>query len=195
MRQADSEYLYRYWAALKGSRRAPAWRELQPRHLGRLLPDMFSLRAGTSAIGFAGSRLRARLGPRIDDVPFAAFWTEAGVGEIRAALRLMTRSRRPLVLHAAALPDRTGTSTVEILLLPVAQASGGGNSPAAIGILSLDPGVKLAGGRPLLRLHGWQDAEASLADRAEPAAEEPQPRRREAAFSLDVIDGGRHRTS
>jgi len=175
MRHVKTLHLYRYWAALKGTRPSPALSEFQPAILRSLMADVFTLRGAPRAFGYAGSRLRATLRQPLDGRAFDQIWPEADRGDIHRLLVAVTEDGVPVILQFRldwAHPDMTAaTAEGEALLVPASDAAGA--APAVMGSFALFDGRAAHTARPALSLISASFPSRTVATAAPAVARQP----------------------
>jgi hypothetical protein len=134
MRHVKTLHLYRYWAALKGTRPAPRLSEFAPVILRSLMADVFTLRGTPLAFGYAGSRLRAALCRPVDGAAFEQLWQDADRADIQRLLAAVAGDRMPVILRLRLDWRHHSPIEAETLLVPALDSA---RSPAIIGSMAL----------------------------------------------------------
>ncbi len=175
MRHVKTLHLYRYWAALKGTRPRPALSEFQPTILRSLMADIFTLRGEPHAFGYAGSRLRATLRQPLDGHAFDQLWPQEDRADIRRLLAAVVEEGLPVILQLRldwSYPDGAARMAEgEALLVPASDAAGG--APAVMGSFALFDGGAAQAARPALSLRSASFPSRTVATAEPTHAPEP----------------------
>jgi hypothetical protein len=122
MRQASTRELFAYWDALRGSRKAPDRREIDPGAIRAILPDVFLLGLDVQRhyrFQLAGTSVCALFGRELRDTAFSTLWSPT------CGLAMAKLVQCVIDDCAGALTDITGsnedgdTVDLEMILLPL----------------------------------------------------------------------------
>lgn len=122
MRHKMTQTLYAYWNDVRRGRIAPQRLEIQPAHLGELLPDTFILErsdARTYRFRLAGTRTTSRFGMELRGVNFLDRWTAGDRAMLEHHFEGITEVGRVGVFTANATFESGRAANFEILVLPL----------------------------------------------------------------------------
>ena len=119
--------LFYYWMGLKQTRPAPSRRDIEPRQIKSLLPNLFMLeRVDTKHIIFrlAGTAFCERYGREFREHNFLALWRGDDHLRVRTLIdQLLDQAKPGLITYRGESIDRL-TLDSEILLLPICDENG-----------------------------------------------------------------------
>jgi hypothetical protein len=117
-----SRELFAYWAAIKGSRRAPSRQALEPTAIKHILCDMFILdteKESSNRLRIAGTRVSAWFGYDLKGHTFEKLWDKAQLEHIKAVIKAVTTQGIPVILQLEAEAAHGDCAKLEMLLLPL----------------------------------------------------------------------------
>ena len=137
MRHLATKDVFRHWRRLRGRRRAPDRRSLNPAALGAALPDVFLLECaeGIVRVRLAGTRVCALFGGELRGLAFESLFSHASAADLAEILAAVLTDQSPAIAGLSALfPDRV-SAEAELLLLPLTNDHGDG-APRILGVLT-----------------------------------------------------------
>jgi hypothetical protein len=150
MKTAATQELYAYWNALRGARPAPRREEIDPVAIPRSLPDIFILElqeGGRIAVRLAGTSLCDLYGRELRGSSLAELWTVESRREIDQVLRSVLSEAAIAVIAAAGRREGRDTELFELVVAPLADASGACRH--VIGALTASEPSPLRGPEPI----------------------------------------------
>lgn len=127
MRQTAAKAIFSYWQSIAPDSGAPARSTIEPRALKSHLPDIFMLERldrAVFAFRLAGTRLCARYGRELRDHDFVRLWPSTQQGVVLEALNRCLQSDQPITMTGYASLLNGASVSMEVLLLPIADADG-----------------------------------------------------------------------
>ncbi len=127
MRQTAATEILAYWASLKTGDDAPPASAIDPRALKTFLPDLFMLERHAHAVfsfRLAGTRMCQRFGRELRDHDFVRLFPSASHGELLIQLGDALQTTEAVVVNARAATLNGDTTDVELVLMPLTDASG-----------------------------------------------------------------------
>lgn len=125
MKHAGTRTLYAYWNTLRGARRAPGRRDLDPMQIARVLPDVLLLdldRQGALTIRLAGTRLCEFFATELRGLKFADLWDTRSADEIAMLSSAVFDEAACAVIGAEGHARGGRRCAFEGLLMPLAGA-------------------------------------------------------------------------
>ncbi|MGN6548378.1 MAG: PAS domain-containing protein [Pararhizobium sp.] len=117
-----SRRLFDYWNEMRGDRRAPTRRAIDPAEIRSLLPSLFILEASTGgvlAFRLAGTGVCTLFGLELRGGPLSGLWIDGGARSALAAAAGAMHDLQPAVVRLAG-ESRSGRSlALEMCLLPL----------------------------------------------------------------------------
>lgn len=127
MRHSISERLYTYWNNLRGSRKAPDRREIEPSDIREILGETFILEIdstfNTVSFRLAGTRLCSAYGRELKGLGFLNLWDEQDNLAIYRAIQEVFAECQPIVISYLAQTEYNRFQECEMLLLPLLNQS------------------------------------------------------------------------
>lgn len=196
MRQTTATQILNHWSSLKTGDSAPAFSDIDPRALKFALPDLFILERHAQAVfsfRLAGTRMCQRFGRELRDHDFVRLFPAAQHGALLVELGRALQTGEPVVLTARAATLNDDSTEAELVLLPLADASG--NVVRILGALLPDNDEAVRNGECYIALHlSGAVSAAKYADATREAAVASFAAARETHVSfLRVVDGHKDR--
>jgi hypothetical protein len=122
MKHAGTRSLYAYWNTLRGARRAPTRREIDPMQIARLLPDVLMLDCrddGMASVRLAGTRVCTFFGTELRGSLFSDLWDAGSAGELEHVTAALADEAACAVLGASGHAYGDRSCEFEGLVLPL----------------------------------------------------------------------------
>jgi hypothetical protein len=124
MKHPSNRRFFAYWDEKRGFARAPDRSEIEPGPMRELLGDIFVIGYDKPA-GFplrvAGTRVCARFGRDLKNLPFPDLFTDTARGEIEEMVTVVCEEQLVAVAGLTAMTEAGTKAHLEMLLLPFAQ--------------------------------------------------------------------------
>jgi hypothetical protein len=211
MRHTSSQTLYHYWNELRGKRRAPHRRDIQPRAIKNFLSDIFILEREDSltyTFRLAGTNVCEIFGREMRGSNVLGLWSRHERESIESLLFSVVEDAAAAVLGLEATTESGETAIIEIIFLPIKAEE---TTMRILGAVSFKEKPHWFGTAPVISLEVksirllWPDhtprfsvktdagvSDAGVSDAGKPVLEPPfgdnMPARRRA--HLKVIQGG-----
>lgn len=127
MRNRNSKKLFTYWNNLRGDRKAPDRKEIEPSDIRELLGDTFILeideRFGNISFRLAGTRLCNLYGKELKGEGFLSLWREEDNMNILDVVNSVFQDSTPCLISYVGVTPSSRTFECEMLLFPLLNGS------------------------------------------------------------------------
>lgn len=121
MRHKNSTDLLAYWERLRAGGPVPDRRDVNPKDIARLLPNIFILDISGPAAAFrlAGTAVCASHGRELKGSQFAAVWESIDRRQIETVAEAVGREKLGVIIGSRAVTSKGETVSFETLMLPL----------------------------------------------------------------------------